>query len=226
MQCNTTTPGATLPPTRISNLSSFTQVSPATHKSPQPRPSCRRRNSAITWDPSTQVYVNTDQPSVDQFQQFLYQSHHVGSPQVHLGGSPQVHSIGSPSNKCTPKLILESPSDTESITRTYIYKESKSPSPTLMSRSPPPSPRANYIRPAAGRRTSLGGDFLSVGRSPTPTEVPNPALLMPQRARQHSLGDIDSQEESYLVRSFAFEGQRVVNKGDFVASRRKSSVTE
>ena len=209
-------------------------MAPPTQKSPQPRPSSRRRNSAITWDPTTQVYVNTDQQSMDQFQQFLYQSHHVGSPQVHHGGSPHPQvdhdhggSLHSPSAKCNPKLILEVPSDTDSVTRTYFCKKSRTPSPSHISRSPPSSPRAPYIRPAVGRRTSVGGDFLTVGRSPTPTsEIPNPALLTPQRARQHSLGDIDTQEESYLVRSFAFEGQRVVNKGDFVACRRKSSVSE
>lgn len=189
-------------------------VFPVIPKSPEARNIKQRRNSVITWDPSSQVYVDTGLPPADQFDQFLYQSHHVGSPTVH----------------CTPELILEIPSDTESgpnqSTGSLSLKKSfsKSPSPTAFPRmSPSKSHRPAFTNKSrSGRRASHTGEFISIGRVQA-QPVENSAFLLPGRSRQHSLGDIGSQEESYTVRSFAFEGQRVVNKGDSVASRSRNS---
>ena len=146
--------------------------------------------------------------------------------------------MGFPPVKCTPELILETPSDTESVTGKNFHKKSNSkiPPPTILPHKSPSTPRPLLSprpqlspRPPlsrSGRRASHAGEFISVGRLQA-QPAGNTALLTPWRARQHSLGDIDTQEGSYLVRSFAFEGQRMVNKGDFMAFRsRNSSVAE
>ena len=142
--------------TQCTQLITFLQVSLFSPKSPEARHLSRRRSSVITWDPSSQVYMNTGLPPEDQFDQYLYQSHHVGSPSL----------------KCTPELILETPSDTESGTGSNFHKKSNSrtPPPTVLPhRSPSKSPR-----PPLSPRQQLS---------------PRPPLSRPGR-RPHMLGNI------------------------------------
>ena len=174
------------------------------------------------WNPDSQVYVNTGLPPStspssrpDQFDQFLHLSHHIVSPNQ------------------TPELILEIPSDTESgpiqsteyLPTTDTYSTTPSPA-QLPRRCHSRSPRASVKHKGRqGRRASHAADFL--GGSLTNQAVEDTSFLFPRRSRLQSLGDIDIQEESYTVRSFALEGHRVVNKGDFVASRsRNNSMAE
>ena len=199
------------------------QVSTVVPKSPS-----RRRNSVITWDPDSQVYINTGLPPttsptspspLDQFDQFLQMSRKIASPTLKL-----------PRKALEPELILEIPSDTESCSHhsseNLSQQETNSAQVTHKYRSPSISPR-KFVppKPRQGRRASHTGEFISAGRLPV-QPVENMTYLFPRRSRLRSLGDIDSQEESYTVRSFALEGHRVVNKGDFVAARSRNNSVE
>ena len=118
--------------------------------------------------------------------------------------------------------MLEIPSDTESVQSQHNQQTRDLKRGAKQRRSPP---RFHYHqRHGRGRRASHAVDFLTAstaaGTWQSRDQTRDDTFLLPHKTRLMSLGDLDTNE---VVRTFAIEGHRVVNKGDVTRSKEASS---
>ena len=142
-----------------------------------------------------------------------------------------VWSIFQPSDSSdAPQLVLEIPSDTESVQSHtghpgHTGNTGNTGHQSRGSKKQRSPPRFHYHqRHGRGRRASHAVDFLTAttagGTLLSRDQTREDTFLFPHKTRLMSLGDLDTSE---VVRTFAIEGHRVVNKGDVTRNKETSS---
>lgn len=158
--------------------------------------------------PNVSVSYAPDDDLNDTFAQFYYHSRHIASPRPSPPASPSHVANG----QQPPEVVLEIPSDSDSSRRPSQAPSDYSQFSVSITPSPTPS---NQSFSRSRRRASHSGELA--------TEV---SLLGVPSSRQRgdSLpGNIDD-DQLYTLRNFHLKGSKVINRGDSVKSRSRTSL--